>query len=233
MEQSRDFPRGMQQELWLPILDLLCHDNRAQHRDLPFSLRQMFDAGNEILCAGMGGGFYRSTTPHNQTYQSFEHPNYNMYPQYSSALYPVTPQLVPNPIMGQPLSYPLSQQGPYQSNALPTYLFPQATSYQQPVSQPLPQAVTVQPGQPVFYNPSPVVKSEDLTMMFDKFAKMMVTALQQGQRFALTILSSTSNQDYLKNACNGVEKSGTMLLIARELTDLSRRVSVEEVQKGE
>jgi hypothetical protein len=49
MEQSRDFPRGMQQELWLPILDLLCHDNRAQHHNLPFSLRQMFDAGNKIL----------------------------------------------------------------------------------------------------------------------------------------------------------------------------------------
>jgi hypothetical protein len=181
MEQSRDFPWGMQQELWLPILDLLCHDNRAQHHDLPFSLRQMFDAGNKILHAGMGGGFYRSTTPYNQTYQSFSQPNYNTYPQYLSALYPVTPQSVPNPIMVQPLSYPSSQQGPYQSNALPTYSFPPATSYQQPVSQPLPQAATVQPSQPVLYNPSPVVKSKDLTMMFNKFTKTMVTALQQGQ----------------------------------------------------
>jgi hypothetical protein len=149
-EQSRDFPRVMQQELWSPILDLLHRDNRAQHRNLPFSLRQMFDTGNEILHAGMGGGLYGSTTLYNQTYQSFLQPNYNTYPQYSSASYPVAPQPVPNPVMGQPLSYVSSQQGPYQSNALLTYSFPQATSYQQPVSQPLPQAATVQPGQPAF-----------------------------------------------------------------------------------
>jgi hypothetical protein len=94
MEQSRDFLRGMQQELWLPILDLLHCDNRAQYHDIPFSLQQTFDAENKILHTGMGGGFYGLTTPYNQSYQSFSQPNYNMYPQYPSVLYPVTLQLV-------------------------------------------------------------------------------------------------------------------------------------------
>jgi hypothetical protein len=84
-----------------------------------------------------------------------------------------------------------------------TYSIPQVTSYQQPVSQPIPQAVMVQQSQPAYYNPSPVVKTKDLTMMFDKFMKTMITALQQGQQFTLTIHSSTSDQDYLKTICNG------------------------------
>jgi cell division FtsZ-interacting protein ZapD len=78
----------------------------------------------------------------------------------------------------------------------------------------------VQQGQPAHYNPSPIVKTEDLTMIFDKFVKMMVTALQQRQQFTPTIHSSTSDQDYLKNACNRCREVGHYVINCKRINRL-------------
>jgi hypothetical protein len=90
----------------------------------------------------------------------------------------------------------------------------------------------VQPSQPAFYNPSPVVKSEDLTMMFDKFMKTMVTALQQGQQFAPTILSSKSDQDYLRNACNRCREVGHYVINCERINRLIKEGKCQRSPEG-